>query len=53
MTSVFHKNLFQGKTVMVTGGTSGIGADVALRFAQSGAQVIAAGIRHSGCFFPA
>lgn len=44
MTSVFHGNLFQGKTVVVTGGTSGIGVDIALRFAQSGARVIAAGL---------
>lgn len=44
MISVFHGDLFQGKTVVVTGGTSGIGADITLRFAQSGARVIAAGL---------
>ena len=34
---------FSGKTVLVSGGTSGIGAAVATAFASSGARVVAAG----------
>ena len=34
-----------GKRVLVTGGGTGLGADMALRFAQSGAEVIVAGRR--------
>jgi len=36
---------FKNKTVLVTGGTSGIGEDTALRFAQAGAQVAISGRR--------
>ena len=36
-------NDFSGKTVLVTGGTSGIGRACALRFAKEGANVIIAG----------
>jgi NAD(P)-dependent dehydrogenase (short-subunit alcohol dehydrogenase family) len=35
---------FQGKTVVVTGGTSGIGRQAALAFLHAGASVIAAGL---------
>lgn len=35
---------FSGKTVLVTGGTSGIGQAVALAFHQTGAEVIATGL---------
>ena len=36
-------NDFSSKTVLVTGGTSGIGKACALRFAKEGANVIIAG----------
>ena len=36
--------LFEGKTVLVTGGTSGIGAATASRFAELGADVLAVGL---------
>lgn len=43
-------NDFSGKTVLVTGGTSGIGRACAMRFAQEGANVIIAGRnREKGC----
>lgn len=35
---------FEGKVVLVTGGTSGIGLEVARRFVAEGAQVIATGV---------
>lgn len=40
----FDKQLFQGRHALVTGATQGIGAGVANRLAQLGAQVTAAGI---------
>ncbi|MEM9282966.1 MAG: glucose 1-dehydrogenase [Verrucomicrobiota bacterium] len=40
-------NSFENKTVVITGGTSGIGKDTALAFAKSGANVVVAGRRES------
>ncbi len=37
---------FSGKSVLVTGGTSGIGAAIARAFAQSGAKVVAVGLEN-------
>ncbi len=41
--SNFSSGLFNGKTVLISGGTSGIGLAIAKGFAQSGADVIATG----------
>ncbi len=41
--SVFRKDAFAGTTVVVTGGTSGIGRAIATAFAQAGADVVATG----------
>jgi NAD(P)-dependent dehydrogenase (short-subunit alcohol dehydrogenase family) len=37
----------QGKVVLVTGGTSGIGGDTAILFSKEGAKVVVAGRRES------
>lgn len=36
---------FNGKVVLVTGGTSGIGRETAIQFAKTGAKVVLAGRR--------
>ncbi|OPX10806.1 SDR family NAD(P)-dependent oxidoreductase [Mycobacterium sp. AT1] len=42
--NVFRGDLFENRTVVVTGGTSGIGASTATAFAGLGARVIAVGL---------
>jgi NAD(P)-dependent dehydrogenase (short-subunit alcohol dehydrogenase family) len=48
----FAPDLFAGRTVAVTGGTSGIGAGTALRFAELGATVHAWGLDAVGAEAP-
>jgi NAD(P)-dependent dehydrogenase (short-subunit alcohol dehydrogenase family) len=48
----FAADLFAGRTVVVTGGTSGIGAGTALRFAELGATVHAWGLAAGGAEVP-
>lgn len=47
-TDVFRADLFAAKSVLVTGGTSGIGAGIASAFAALGADVWAAGLPAPG-----
>lgn len=46
--SVFRPELFQGRSVLVVGGTGGIGGAVAEQFGRLGARVIAAGLPGRG-----
>ena len=48
----FASTLYAGRRVLVLGGTSGIGAGTALRFAQLGAHVLAAGLQAGGEHIP-
>jgi NAD(P)-dependent dehydrogenase (short-subunit alcohol dehydrogenase family) len=48
----WQSDLFAGRTVVVTGGTSGIGAGTALRFAELGATVHALGLAADGPHAP-
>jgi NAD(P)-dependent dehydrogenase (short-subunit alcohol dehydrogenase family) len=45
--AAFRPDLFAGKQVLVSGGTSGIGLGVAKGFARLGAEVIATGASHA------
>ena len=49
----YTPELFAGKTAVVTGGTTGIGAGVALMLAQLGAEVIAIGFNPEALEVPA
>ena len=44
----FSAALFEGRRAIVIGGTSGIGAGTALRLAELGAEVLAAGLQATG-----
>lgn len=46
--AVFAPGFMSGKTVFITGATSGIGAAMALAYADAGAKVIAAGLNPAG-----
>lgn len=47
--SAFREGLFTGRHVVVTGGSSGIGREIAVRFAELGAEVVTVGSReHPG-----
>ncbi|MCV9917153.1 SDR family NAD(P)-dependent oxidoreductase, partial [Burkholderia pseudomallei] len=52
VSSMNHPSSFDGKTVVVTGGTSGIGARTAWRFAEAGASVVALGLDAAGPHAP-
>lgn len=47
--SAFAPGLFAGRTVLVTGGSSGIGEGVAVAFAALGAKVVATGATEAEC----
>src|SRR3954454_10129661 len=49
ITEAFAPNLFAGKHVLVTGGTSGIGFGAALAFRDLGARVVATGATEAEC----
>ncbi len=45
---IFQDNLYLHQQVLVTGGTSGIGATIAVHFAELGAEVLAVGLAADG-----
>jgi NAD(P)-dependent dehydrogenase (short-subunit alcohol dehydrogenase family) len=42
---MFQKGLFEGRTILITGGGTGLGRSMALRFAELGANIFLAGRR--------
>ncbi len=50
--NIFNENIFSGKTAVVTGGTSGIGAATAIQLARLGASVFAIGLNKKEFMIP-
>lgn len=50
--NIFNNDLFKGRTVVVTGGTSGIGATTAFYLAELGAKVYALGLKSDELLVP-
>ena len=49
---VFQHDIYAGQQVLVTGGSSGIGAAIAMQFAELGAEVVALGLDADGVHAP-